>query len=302
MEIQKTYGDSVKVISPPREIKAVKEFHPPVALEFPLAPVSPEVPSGLPGAAKHPILNYDDETLKHTPLSQMMSLYDPPTGSSPGGSCDNDFGNGLVERWRRTKRTYCSPDGPDVGTVGGEKSKIDCYLVKQTRHGGNGDQICVMENVGVHMDIFNDDTITNSTVREYERTKHSKQPYIIFPSNFVQSACEANPDLWNSDLMPGWNAGICRTHSLPRVSFRTCLLISVEWTTGAVSMIKASHDVQCTEWIEESVLIDQRDTFANLFHDSEDFVNVFLAMSVLQMSLADTQIYLTDLYPKGPFW
>jgi hypothetical protein len=35
---------------------------------------------------------------------------------------------------------------------------------------------------------------------------------------------------------------------------------------------------------------------------SEDFVNAFLALAVLQWPLSSTQIYLTDLYPKGPFW
>ena len=46
----------------------------------------------------------------------------------------------------------------------------------------------------------------------------------------------------------------------------------------------------------------QRDTFANLFHDSEDFVNAFLAMAILRKPLGDTEVWLTDLYPKGPFW
>jgi hypothetical protein len=46
----------------------------------------------------------------------------------------------------------------------------------------------------------------------------------------------------------------------------------------------------------------QRDTFANFFHDSEDFFNIFISYAVLEYSLKDIQIYLTDLYPKGPFW
>jgi hypothetical protein len=50
------------------------------------------------------------------------------------------------------------------------------------------------------------------------------------------------------------------------------------------------------------VLVTQRDTFANFFHDSEDFFNVFLAMAILQWKGGDTQMYLTDLYPEGPFW
>lgn len=60
--------------------------------------------------------------------------------------------------------------------------------------------------------------------------------------------------------------------------------------------------VECDDWVEHRVLVVQRDTFANFFHDSEDFVNVFLALAVLQWKMEDTQIYLTDLYPEGPFW
>jgi hypothetical protein len=97
--------------------------------------------------------------------------------------------------------------------------------------------------------------------------------------------------------MPGWNA---------------------DWTTGAVKSVKAvvtdkspattsaaaigGDAVQCDEWAEHSVLVVQRDTFANFFHDSEDFVNVFLALAILQWRPGNTQVLLTDLYPKGPFW
>lgn len=161
----------------------------------------------LPGAAAHPILSFDDETLKTTKISEMIALYGPTVGTTPGRSCEDDFGNGLVNRWRDTKETYCSPDGANLGTVGGHKSSIDCYLVKQTKHGGNGDQICVMENVGVNMDIFNDDNLMYQTVRGYESTKHQKQPYVKFPPGFVRSACETRKDKWKSSLMPGWNNG-----------------------------------------------------------------------------------------------
>jgi EGF domain-specific O-GlcNAc transferase len=43
-------------------------------------------------------------------------------------------------------------------------------------------------------------------------------------------------------------------------------------------------------------------TAQNFFHDSEDFTNAFLAMAILEWSLDDTQVYLTDLFPQGPFW
>lgn len=85
--------------------------------------------------------------------------------------------------------------------------------------------------------------------------------------------------------MPGWNEDL---------------------TTGCFQPIDysddRSKDIQCDEWIEHKVVLVQRDTFANFFHDSEDFVNLFLAMAILEWKPGDTQVYLTDLYPEGPFW
>lgn len=89
--------------------------------------------------------------------------------------------------------------------------------------------------------------------------------------------------------MPGWNA---------------------DWTISAVEFAnqEISHTsteesfYQCHEWIEGNTLILQRDTFANFFHNSEDFVNVFLTMAILKWSRVNTQILLLDLYPEGPFW
>jgi len=46
----------------------------------------------------------------------------------------------------------------------------------------------------------------------------------------------------------------------------------------------------------------QRDTFANLFHDSEDFFNLFLTLAMLELSLDNIVLLILDLYPKGPFF
>ena len=44
-------------------------------------------------------------------------------------------------------------------------SKIDCYLVKQTRHHGGGDNLCLLENVQLNMSVFADGKLTNHTVK-----------------------------------------------------------------------------------------------------------------------------------------
>ena len=69
---------------------------------------------------------------------------------------------------------------------------------------------------------------------------------------------------------------------------------------GSTSDSNGGNSVVCDEWVDHSVLVVQRDTFANFFHDSEDFVNVFLALAILQWTAGDTQLFLTDLYPQVP--
>ena len=104
-------------------------------------------------------------------------------------------------------------------------------------------------------------------------------PVDRFPLGFVKADCDLDPALWVTASMPGWNA---------------------DWTTGAVMTVpsisvgcnisdtlsKQLHDrmpseggqgqgqggdrgdeVTCDEWVEHPVLIVQRDTFANFFHD-----------------------------------
>lgn len=102
-------------------------------------------------------------------------------------------------------------------------------------------------------------------------------PINRFPLGFVKADCDLDPALWVTASMPGWNA---------------------DWTTGAVMTVpsisigynisdtlsKQLHDrmpseggqgqggdrgdeVTCDEWVEHPVLIVQRDTFANFFHD-----------------------------------
>jgi hypothetical protein len=113
-------------------------------------------------------------------------------------------------------------------------------------------------------------------------------PYIHYPKGFIKSTCSPDKHHWDAKFLPGWNADL---------------------TVKAMEHIPPSHSpanieqaYACSEWIEHNVLLIQRDTFANFFHDSEDFVNAFLALAVLEWSRGDTQIVIMDLFPEGPFW
>lgn len=241
------------------------------------------------GLAKHPILSLSDTEFRAKSFDVMMGWYGEADG---GGSCGIDFGNALINRWRDTKESYCDPK--DLGPSGpriADGSSIDCYLVHQTRHHGGGDNLCVMKNVSVNMGFFGDKQSIDRVVEVYVNTKHNQQPYVEFPMGFLKSPCTTVPSKWKSQSMPGWNEQ-WTTGSFQSVS--TPLNLDV----GDVGL-RGAGDGLCDEWVNHRVLIVQRDTFANFFHDSEDFTNAFIALAVLRWSMDDTQIYLTDLYPKG---
>ena len=189
----------------------------------------------LPGASAHPILRMTDDSFRDTKVSELMSAYGEADG---GGTCANDFGNSLVKRWRNTRKKYCAERS-------NSKARIDCYLVQQTRHHGGGDNLCVMHNVSVNMGLFGDDGVVRPVVERYAATRHYEQPYVHFPKGFVQGDCSPDMSEWTPGHMPGWNA---------------------DWTIGAFSEVSSAQKL-CDEWVAHPVLIVQRDTFANFFHD-----------------------------------
>eukprot|EP01041_Mallomonas_annulata_P009040 gene9040-18722_t len=240
-------------------------------------------PLPIPGAKEHPILTMSEETFRSTKISDMMRPYGEAGG---GGSCADDFGNALVNRWRKMKRPYCNQVPTGI-------SAIDCYLVSQTRHHGNGDNLCVMHNVSLNMGIFADDNVVRPVVQNYVNTRHGEQPYVKFPRGFLQADCATDRERWQGRFMPGWNEDLTVKALSPPLS---------PPDNNNNNKQSSLSSLSCTEWVDHNVLLIQRDTFANFFHDSEDLINAFLALAILEWKLEDTQLYFTDLYPEGPFW
>jgi hypothetical protein len=258
--------------------------------------------SSLPGASKHKILTLSDEEFDATKVSEMLLWYaDSETTSRDGFNCPGDFGNALVDRWRATRRSYCqsSPSSlPNSGTVSGSSglsSSIDCYPIKQTRHFGGGDNLCVLHDISMNVGLFGQEEITDPVIQRYVSTIHEVLPYVHYPKGFIRSTCQPVKQNWIKETLPGWNLDLVM-NSLESVQPAT-----TSATRSAFGAL-VPETYQCQEWVDHNVLIVQRDTFANFFHDSEDFVNVFLALAILEWRRGDTQLLLTDLYPKGPFW
>jgi hypothetical protein len=70
---------------------------------------------------QHPLLAYSKDKFSATPVSKMAEEYKPPAGGKAAAklSCDEDFGNSLITRWRSTKETWCTPNGAPVRNLEG---------------------------------------------------------------------------------------------------------------------------------------------------------------------------------------
>jgi hypothetical protein len=88
--------------------------------------------------------------------------------------------------------------------------------------------------------------------------------YFRFPKGFLKASCDLDTQLWQSKYMPGWNADIT-TEAIEIVN-------KINHTpegrnVGRNLDPRSGSGVVCDEWVDHPVLIVQRDTFANFFHD-----------------------------------
>ena len=104
-----------------------------------------------------------------------------------------------------------------------------------------------------------------------------------FPLGFVKADCDLDPALWVTASMPGWNAdwttGAVMTVPLISIGYNISNVLSKELhdrmpSKGNLVLGQGEgeggdrgDEVTCDEWVEHPVLIVQRDTFANFFHD-----------------------------------
>ena len=263
-------------VPPNRAVPLVERPEPnrePPASKIPAGVVEPnrEPPAGV---VDHGILFYDDAAFRSESVAAMLAPYARTRG---GGSCDADFGNRLIDRWRDKRKTYCAPrsDGSDPSRP---PSRIDCFLLMQTGHAGHGDNLCEATNVRLNFADFADGETATRQFDRYVAARHAEwEAHVSYRKGALAADCDPDPELWRTEHFPGWNA---------------------HWA-GAFARV---DDLKCDVWEDAPTLVVERDTFANLFHDSEDFVNAFIALAVLRWSTADLQILLTDIYPEGPFW
>ncbi|KAH8065127.1 hypothetical protein JL722_2033 [Aureococcus anophagefferens] len=191
-----------------------------------------------------------------------------------GGSCEADFGNGLIDRWRDARKTYCAPrsDGSDPRAASHRLLPPDADGPRGPRRQPvRGDERAPQLR-GLCRRRDGDEAVRALRRRE-ARGVEAHVSYREARAAGLRRGSRA----WRTEHFPGWNA---------------------HWADAFARV----DDLECDVWEDAPTLVVERDTFANLFHDSEDFVNAFIALAVLRWSTADLQILLTDIYPEGPFW
>jgi len=156
---------------------------------------APEKAFASPGFAGHVILSLNDTAFRATPVDTLMSRYGSAGG---GGSCDDDFGMGLIKRWRGAAKPCCSAR-PSEG------SSLTCHLVKQTRHHGSGDQLLTGTNVRIDYSDFASRAVTDKVLRDYITSTHQDAAYIHYSKGNLAASCEVDASIWKKDSFPGEN-------------------------------------------------------------------------------------------------
>ena len=211
----------------------------------------------LPGGSEHRILTLSDTDFENVKISEMMSWYGEADG---GNTCAGDFGNQLVNRWRATRKSYCAStgfiDGAEVGSSQAIDSSIDCFPVRQTRHHGVCDNMCLMKDVSINTGIFGKDTAVDGAVKEYVKTKHMKMPYVKYPKGFVRSTCKPTPNNWDRKFLPGWNAEVTvdATEIVPKQNIGKLKLLDMcENRTKICSLLLSMHTLVTADVLRSSL-------------------------------------------------
>ena len=200
------------------------------------------------------------ETLKDEKWSALLNL----TDSMNSTRCENNFGFGLIRRWSAARAIWCSPS-------------VTCHAIKQEGHGGNGDNLCVLENAIFDAAPYRNDNQTRKIVLKYRDSVHSDMPYMHHSSKVLNTLCSKNTSEWNNKKLPGWNE---------------------DWLVGGLS---TDGPAECQNTEEKPLLIIQRHGFANFYHSSEDFFNAFLALLITGLRPDQVRVLIADLFPWGPF-
>ena len=174
------------------------------------------------------------------------------------GPCADDFGFGLIRRWRASRSEWCNGPNPVV-----------CYPLVQTNHAGNTDNLCSIHNGTLDMSSFNDSELTRESVLRYRDSRHAIHPYLDLP--MIGADCVKTGE-WNDQALPGWNADVMRFSA-----------------------------TKCTRVEEKALIVLKRDGFANFYHSSEDFFNIWLALLISELRPEQVRVLIIDLYAWGPF-
>jgi len=200
-------------------------------------------------------------------LSGDKTLLDPAAES-----CQKEFvGWELFDRWRGARRQWCLPPSAQAGEH--DQGELGCAKLAIPQHGNR--YVCDGHNLSVAFDLAegsNGGEELDNVMGQAEQRELLK-----YKDGFLSAQCTmAEANLHPEGLQPAGK----------------------DW----IGSFQASKGpLQCSEWIEEPVVVVSRVEYANFYHTMTDFVGAWSATVVAGEDPRKVRILLADGHPVSPF-
>ena len=97
---------------------------------------------------------------------------------------------GLINRWKAAAEPYCTANAAAATSrsSSSSSSSLTCHLIKQTKHHGYGDQLCLGRSVALSTKDFANEDVTGAVMQKYIDTKHMDAAYVHYSRGALRAA------------------------------------------------------------------------------------------------------------------
>jgi len=215
-------------------------------------------------ATNHPVLWMTESEFRETTVDKMVDMY--------SGQKEQCFGNELpgkdiIESWRSEGRDYCRKiDADHVG--------MRCYSFKSPWQWGP-QQFCRHTDVAVSWKELSDKTFIDAYMNVVRTEGHNG--HVTWKEGHWGGQCKiGDTERWDEKRFTGYTNNWFKTRH------------EGKW--------------KCDITVEDPVVIIQRDAWANLWHQSNDFLSTILELAVLRMNTKNLRVEVVDVAPRGGLW